>query len=267
MKSIYLNIMKQKTQLIFPEYDQEVIQILTNYRDLVNANNSIEETKKIQPAELMHIKITKALQEASLPIRSKIEEMVDKTHQAALQLRDYYDQIADQDAGFIPYWEGKTSFSGTFHELGEIQKRKLFESYSKFFKRNRLEDRIELYNQVSRFNPFFDEHYPEFISSQKEILDKSHGLALTLPTGVLTTIATGGMFLLFYLSTLVKDENIVNFLAPYFCGLAGVGVSALSADTERDREKGVLNYRNHEALQRRCYRSENAIILIKSLSE
>jgi hypothetical protein len=86
---------------------------------------------------------------------SKRAELVDRVHLAAAQLSGHYDLVADSDPKFIPYWDQETTFESALKGMPQIQRKKFFESYQRFFERNGIEERIELDKRLQHFSPFY----------------------------------------------------------------------------------------------------------------
>ncbi len=149
-------------------YNNGVHKVLTNHDVLINGNNALE-LKQIPKIDPIKLEIDNFDNVISFPLKPKYEELAQRMHIAAVQLKQYYDQVADKDEKFVPYWTQEQTFTKAREDLGEIKKRKFFESRKKFMQRNNLEERIEVYKQMSHLDVFLNRNYRKFPESMKEM--------------------------------------------------------------------------------------------------
>jgi hypothetical protein len=93
-----------------------------------------------------------------LDVGSVVEQLERNTRMLAGQLRLYFERIANEDEGFMPYWTGEKEFRDTYNGLPDIRKRGTFESQKRYLKDMDLEGRISLDKHLHHFDPFFEKH-------------------------------------------------------------------------------------------------------------
>jgi len=237
------------------EIDEDTVNLFNNYNILVDGNNALQ-LGAIEPFK--PVTTSPSLQVISY--QSKVEELADKTHQAAAQLRGHYDRVADSSEQFIPYWSGERSFSGDVELLPEIERRDMFESFSSFYEKNGLGKRIEISQQLKHLNPFFDDDSQVSYKNVKKSvrgtsLDKANWAAVNLITGAVSCLGLLGY------SLVPQTGSGVLFLTMAY------GVPLSYSFSQRDDEESRFTRSAHSPLVSQAKKADEITHLIKELSD
>ncbi len=146
--------------------DEATVKFLADYKLLVDANNALglEAITTSDPVVVSH-------EQDVVDLCVRRQELSDNISRAATQLKAHYDGIAEEDPDFKQYLEQETTFKQTLEDFPEIQRRKMFESFGKFFERNQLEERLAIDRRLEYFRPsYVGKNYPMIPTSEKDVL-------------------------------------------------------------------------------------------------
>lgn len=246
------------------EVDEGVRSLLDNYSVLIEGNNALELTPI---PDFEPIRITPDT--PVVPYESKVQELTDKVHQAAVQLREYYDQVANSDARFIPYWNQDIPFTEAVENLPEIQKRKFFEGFEKYCERNNLEERLKLDNQLNYFSPFLK--YYDDVKSFDDLKkgfrkgDRIDASGVGLLPFLLSLFAGATGFSSFMMATLHTPTQAILWGA--ISGVSALSAVGLGYMFNTEDPKTVLLEHAHEPLVDKSKKTDEMISLIHSLAD
>jgi len=187
------------------ELDKEVRTLFNNYHLLIRANNelSLEPVPPFEP-------LKPAPDTKVVPYSTKVQELTEKVHIAAAQLNAHYDQVANEDPEFIPYWNQDPTFTKAFNDLPKFRSIGWFESFRKYCQRMGLEQRLALEKQLDYFSPFFGKKSPmdSRVKSFEELNKEYHksDIAYIAAMAFMTSVATLSTYSLFFNSPLVPSS-------------------------------------------------------------
>lgn len=130
--------------------DEATVKFLADYQRLVDGNNALDlgSIAALEPVVVSH-------EQDVIDLSSRRAELTDNIHTAARQLKAHYDQLADSDQLFIPYWTQETTFLQTVSDFPEIERRKLFRSYMGWLEKNQFSERLSIDQRLEYFRAFY----------------------------------------------------------------------------------------------------------------
>ncbi|MFC1691305.1 hypothetical protein ACFL0W_03925 [Nanoarchaeota archaeon] len=154
----------------FFQADEAMARFLIDYSNLLYWNTEKFPMGEFSPVDPLAISIDSSVIDLS-GIKQQIRE---RSREIACLYKAHYDQIADSDAEFIPYWTQEITFTQAVKALPPVIRRRLFESYSSFFEKNDLPGRRAIDVRLENFSPFFSDNdwYWAIPSSDKEMKRK-----------------------------------------------------------------------------------------------
>jgi len=253
--------MAEYSPVVELELDEEVKKLFISQELLFKANDRFG-LPSIPKFKLDPITISRDT--SAFSYNPNVQGLVDRVHQAAIQLKGHYEQIANDNPEFAAHWSQDPSFRQASDSLPEIKRRNFLESYECFLSRNRLEERLRIDKQLAHFSPFFsDKEYHKPVPSFEE-LKKACGTRWIIPTVVYGAI--GGNFVYSLASYLTRPSEIGVFVTGFnliFCPIILYQVDYIC----KEYEKKMILKRIRTNLSNRAVSADNAISLIHALAD
>jgi hypothetical protein len=251
------------------ELDEEVQKLFNNYNKLISANNELQ-LNSVPPFE----PFKPAPDTNVIPYSTKVQELAEKVHKAAAQLKTHYDRVANEDAGFIPYWNQDPTFTQACDNLPKLRPIGWFENFRKYCGRLGLEERLALDKQLDYFTPFFRKSLrEERVKSFDELNKEYHkrDITNTIGTAAIPSITAFFVYMSCFSSEppVFPEKALLTFRILSGAAAGGfVFLQYLVASLAiKDHPTTVFKYGTCGSLKCKAEQADKMVSLIKTLSE
>ncbi len=238
--------------------DECTINFLADYQTIVDGSNALDLglIAALEPVVVSH-------EQDVIDLSLRRAELTDNISRAATLLRSHYDQVADSDPEFIPYWTQETTFQEVVSSFPEIERRKLFRSYMGWLEKNQFSERLSIDQRLEYFRSFYAANM--IPASEKEALKaikKRTNYGLLMPKVMLPAAVPIFITIAYELNRLGNSPEVSDGLSQivsYLSYAAAFVLPVFSSFVENASDATSFEEIIHNPMQKKAKYADNLI--------